>query len=123
MLAHGLRGDLAASPAALEMLSPDDIETFGVDWGGLYDAEVRRSHLANNPVSEGVTTWQGRVGPPSLDTLSEVEVDPPVGVLDDVQVDALRRAISPTMGHFDEPTLVQRWVQGLAFSTAMYPNF
>lgn len=123
MLALGLRGDPSVPPEALEMLSPDDIETFGVDWAGLYDSDLRRSHRNNNPVSKGISTWQGRNGPPPLETLSKVEVEPPIGPLDERQVEALRHLVSPTMGHFDEPTLIQRWVDGLAFAVAMHQGF
>jgi len=43
--------------------------------------------------------------------------------LNEVQVEVLRQFIMPTMGQFDEPALTQRWVQGLAFATAMHPDF
>jgi hypothetical protein len=123
MLALGERGDRPVPPEELEMLSPDDVETFGVDWAGLYDMEIRRSHQANNPVSEGIASWHSRSGPPPLETLSNVDVEPPVGVLNEVQADALKRFVESTMGHFDEPTLIQRWTQGLAFAAVMHPGF
>jgi hypothetical protein len=122
MLARGLRGDPYAMPEEVDMLSPD-IETFGVDWAGLHDADIRRSHMANNPISEGTTTWHGGGRLPDPEMLSSVDVEPPAGVLDDVQVASLREFVSWTMGRFDEPALMQRWVQGLAFATTMYPNF
>lgn len=123
MLAQGLRGNPHATLEEVDMLSPDDIETFGVDWAGLHDVDIRCSHMANNPISEGTTTWHGRGQLPAPEMLSSVDVEPPVGVLDDAQVESLRQFISWTMGRFDEPALLQRWVQGLAFATMMYPNF
>jgi hypothetical protein len=123
MLAHGVRGDLHVTPGDVDMLSPDDLEIFGVDWAGLHDAEIRRSHRANNPIYEGTTTWRSGGGPPDPDMLSYVDVNPPVGIFDEAQVEALRQFILPTMGWFNEPTLTQRWVQGLAFATAMHRDF
>lgn len=123
MLAHGLRGDLYVDPGDVDMLLPDDIETFGVDWAGLHDAEIRRSHQANNPISEGTTTWRGRSGPPDPEMLSNVDVDPPIGILGEAEVELLRQLVSPTMGLFDEETLIQRWRQGLAFAMAVHPDF
>ena len=123
MLALGERGDPPVLPEELEMLSPGDVETFGVDWAGLHDAGLRRSHQTNNPRSEGITSWHSRSGPPPLEMLSNVEVEPPVGALGEVQADALKYFVRPTMGHFDEPTLIQQWTQGLSFATIMHPDF
>lgn len=123
MLALGERGNCPVLPEEIEMVLPDDVETFGVDWAGLYDAELRRSHQSNNPRSEGTTSWHSCGSLLPLEMLSNVEVEPPVGVLNDVQDDALKQFVGPTMGHFDEPTLTRWRTQGLAFATAMHPEF
>ncbi len=67
MLVHGHRGeDLVLSPAELEV--------FGVDWEGLHDVRVMETHRSNNPPNEASTSLIGRQGPP--DGLNQVNVNP-----------------------------------------------
>ncbi|KAF9509588.1 hypothetical protein BS47DRAFT_1272454, partial [Hydnum rufescens UP504] len=66
MLVHGLHGDV---------LSPEELEVYGVDWEGLRDTSLHDHQIRNNHANEGASSWVGRVGPPP--DLSEVIVDPP----------------------------------------------
>jgi len=52
-----------------------------VEWEALHDDALLESRQENNHLDEGSTSWIGRTGPPPLDQLNEVAVEPPDGPL------------------------------------------
>ncbi|KAJ6501015.1 hypothetical protein DFH09DRAFT_1252122 [Mycena vulgaris] len=67
MLVNGVRGNQLP---AEKNLSEEELEVYGIDWAGLRDDTLLASQRENNPMSEGATSWIGRVGPPPLSNLS-----------------------------------------------------
>ncbi|KAJ6502998.1 hypothetical protein DFH09DRAFT_1252019 [Mycena vulgaris] len=82
LLVNGVRGNQLP---AEENLSEEELEVYGIDWAGLRDDTLLASQRENNPMSEGATSWIGRVGPPPLSNLSSVVVEPPIGFLDEAE--------------------------------------
>lgn len=111
-LTNGIRGDT---------LSEEDLEVYGVDWEALGSNEVSSSNLANNPITEGVSSWVGRVGPP--EHLSSVTVEvPETDFVADV-VDGLFAHVSALLEFSDTESLAQRWIMGLSYIHSREPNF
>lgn len=110
---QGVRGD---------EVTPEELETFGVDWDGLRDAELLASWQANNATPEGAQSWVGRVGPPS--DLSQVTVEPPVAEgIHPSLVTRLHAHVAALLARFDEPSRCARWQHSLAFMQAHYAGF
>ena len=70
MIVHGIHGD----PLLEEEMGNEDIEVYGVNWGGLSDDRLLQSQRENNSANEGSTSWIGRIGLPQ--NLNEVSVYP-----------------------------------------------
>ncbi|KAI0350262.1 hypothetical protein OH77DRAFT_1499102 [Trametes cingulata] len=119
MLVHGMRGDPPD-----ERLDLEELEVYGVDWEGLRDDTIRAMHSANNPSTEGWTSWIGQTGVPARELLSEVEVLEPDVMMGDRQtqvlaaLDVLLAAVDDADVARSEGELVRRWNTGLAIATA-----
>jgi len=59
MLVHGVRGESLG-----DMMSNEELEVYGIDWAALQDDDIRQSHLIQNGIQEGETSWIGHTGPP-----------------------------------------------------------
>ncbi len=70
MLVHGVRGESLG-----DMMDNEELEVYGIDWEALQDDDIRQSHLIQNGIQEGSTSWIGHIGPPP--DLNEVCVDSP----------------------------------------------
>jgi hypothetical protein len=116
MLVHGVRGNQLPD----KDLSDEELEVYGVDWEGLHDEQLLRSHRGNNPTSEGWNSWIGHVGPPSH--LNEVSIDPPVGFLLPGEVDVLDQASETWMHSPVDGDIIALWTHGLAYVRFMHSN-
>ena len=111
MIANGVRGD---------HLAPKDMDHFSVDWDAMRQARVVSSNLANNPVTEGTTSWSG-VGPPQH--LNEVTVHTPPLPASFLDATGLLSYLAPFMASMDSATLTSRWVHGLAYTRSIDHSF
>lgn len=116
MLVHGLRGD---SPDQFSM-SDEELEVFGVDWEGLQDDTLLRSLRRNYAHEDGSNTWFGRHGPPP--NLTEVRVDPPLGILNVEQILALDTALQHIPRGSEHNNIVALWTSALAYARTLEPN-
>ena len=116
MLVHGVRGNQLPD----EDLSDEELEVYGVDWEGLHDEQLLRSHRGNNPTSKGWNSWIGHVGPPGH--LNEVSVNPPVGFLFPGEMDALDQALETWMHSPVDGDIITLWTHGLACARFMNSN-
>ncbi|KAF9520814.1 hypothetical protein BS47DRAFT_1357209 [Hydnum rufescens UP504] len=98
-----------------DVILPQDLELFGVDWAALSELVLADSQLQNNTITENTSSWIGRRGPP--DNLNEVMVEPPEGDLTVEDIGQLHTFISPWLPMLDHESLTQRWAQALAFSS------
>ncbi|TBU51966.1 hypothetical protein BD310DRAFT_833201 [Dichomitus squalens] len=117
MLIHGVRGD---APADI-INSDEELEVYGLDWEALQEDDLRTSHATNNPLSEGWSSWLGRTGPP--EHLNEVNVESPqIGNQEGFLLLALSHTLPPLRytGYVTQEQLMNRWVVGLATSTALF---
>ncbi|KAF9509887.1 hypothetical protein BS47DRAFT_1300921, partial [Hydnum rufescens UP504] len=121
MLVHGIRGDFLAPHDFDDVILPQDLELFGVDWAALREPALADSQLQNNTITENTSSWIGRRGPP--DNLNEVMVEPPEGDLTVEDIGQLHTFISPWLPMLDHESLTQRWAQALAFVLGLNPNF
>lgn len=117
MFVHGVRGE--------ELLSPEELEVFGVDWEALGDDAILESLRARNTPGEmGWTSWIGHSGPP--EQLGGVELDPPeipfdsvtgLTLLDDAIIGWQEAQVAAGM----EVGVVQIWVFALSYMRNEYP--
>ncbi|KAI0362336.1 hypothetical protein OH77DRAFT_1500048 [Trametes cingulata] len=115
MLVHGMRGD--APGAVEEVLDAEELEVYGVDWEALRDDGIRAMHSANNPSTEGWTSWIGQRGTPTH--LNEVNVEEPdVDGVHPLLLAALEplRAQSGPQHATSTVMLINRWITGLAIA-------
>lgn len=105
MFVYGVRGE--------DCMSEEELEVYGIDWEGLREEPLLSSQLQNNSVTEGWTSWVGRLAPPP--DLNEVVVDPPPGPLTCDQANLLLAHVAPFLEGADVATLANRWVAGLSF--------
>jgi hypothetical protein len=119
-LIQGVRGDAFVEPEALGM---NDLETYGVDWEALRDPALIVSQVSNNPITEGVTSWHGRQGPPNASEMNCVVVESPDGIMSVHEAMLIKHVISATDGQFDEGALIYRWKHALAFAHVLQPAF
>lgn len=117
MIVHGVRGDTPTDT----ITSEEELEVYGLDWEALQDDTLRASHAANNPLSEGWTSWIGRTGPP--EHLNEVSLESPnIGDQDQLLLATLVHTL-PTLDYTSIVTheqLVNRWVIGLATAVGLF---
>lgn len=106
-----------------EEVTAEELETFGVNWEGLRDADLLASWQANNRAPEGVQSWVGRVGSPV--DLSKVVVNPPATDVDNADlIAALHPHVSPLLGLYDEASRCARWQHSfLALMQARFAGF
>jgi hypothetical protein len=103
MIVHGVRGT--------ELMSPEELEVFGVDWEALHDDSVLESRQENNPHDEGATSWIGHSGPPP--NLNEVPVEPPTGPFSVEEIAILEATIGHLAGAVEDGPVVTLWTEGL----------
>jgi hypothetical protein len=90
-LTQGIRGDPFA-----DLVDPEDIETFGVDWEALCKVNVMGSHCINNPPKPPAPVsvpWYGRHSIPPLETLSNVVVETADSVMTELNIALLLDAL------------------------------
>nr|VWO96179.1 Uncharacterized protein [Ganoderma boninense] len=117
MIIHGVRGDTPTDT----ITSNEELEVYGLDWEALQDDTVRASHAANNPLSEGWTSWLGHTGPP--EHLNEVNLESPhIGHQDAVILAALLQTLPflDYSGIVTHEQLVSRWIIGLATAVGLF---
>ncbi|CAA7258605.1 unnamed protein product [Cyclocybe aegerita] len=109
MLVHGVRGD-----PLNEMMSPEELEVYGIDWEGLRDERLLESQQLNNGIEEGATSWIGQSGPP--DHLNEVRVDSPNNPFTEETVAWLEDLIAPWRNGVgaDDESHIELWAHALA---------
>ncbi|KAJ7686979.1 hypothetical protein B0H14DRAFT_2421901 [Mycena olivaceomarginata] len=118
MLVNGVRGNQLPE----EELSEEELEVYGIDWSGLRDDDLLASQRANNPIGEGATSWIGRVGPPPLAELSNVVVEPPVGLLQEGQDVYLYNAVVHLLGSAQDEDCIIVWTTALAHARHIRPD-
>jgi hypothetical protein len=117
MYVHGIRGDMPE-----DNMMDEELEVFGVDWEALQDDHILESRRRNNSEQEGWTSWVGRTGPP--ETLNEVVVEPPLGLLSQEEVDLLDHALLPWKNvEHDDASVINLWTQGLVRARMINNNF
>jgi hypothetical protein len=116
MLVHGVRGDQLPE----EDLTEEELEVYGVHWEGLHEEQLLRSQRANNPTSEGWSSWVGRIGPPKQ--LNAVHVYPPIDSLQPSEVDALDETLRPWLqgSASDDAEIIALWTHALAYAQTMH---
>ncbi|KAI0057690.1 hypothetical protein BV25DRAFT_1872356 [Artomyces pyxidatus] len=125
MLVHGVRGDRLPDGYLVsqddELSTEEEIEAYGVDWDGMQDDRLIASQQANNPLTEGSTSWVGRIGPP--DHLNSIIVDPPADPDNAAAVlQQLHHFLLPWSDAADDESLIALWVHGLTFMRMVYGN-
>ncbi|KAJ7364497.1 hypothetical protein DFH08DRAFT_798831 [Mycena albidolilacea] len=118
MLVNGVRGNQLPE----EELSEEELEVDGIDWSGLWDNDLRASQRANNPIGEDATSWIGRAGPPPLAELSNVVVEPPVGLLQEGQDVYLYNAVVHLLGSAQDEDCIIVWTTALAHARHICPD-
>ncbi|KAJ7477489.1 hypothetical protein FB451DRAFT_1032905 [Mycena latifolia] len=119
MLVNGVRGNQLPSD---DVLSEEELEVYGIDWAGLRDDVLLASQCANNPMAEGATSWVGRSGPPPLSDLSNVVVEPPVGLLEEGEVVSLYNSIIHLLGSAQDDDCIILWTAALAYVRHLRPD-
>ncbi|KAJ7451459.1 hypothetical protein B0H11DRAFT_1877199 [Mycena galericulata] len=119
MLVNGVRGNQLPAEEALD---EEELEVYGIDWAGLRDDTLLASQNANNPISEGATSWVGRVGPPALSDLSNVVVEPPAGVLHDGEDVYLYNSVIHLLGSAQDDDCIALWTTALAHARRLHPD-
>ncbi|KAJ7473885.1 hypothetical protein B0H11DRAFT_2429821 [Mycena galericulata] len=107
---NGVRGNQLPE----DQISDEELEVFGIDWAGLRDDTLLQSQRQNNPLGEGATSWNGRVGPPALADLSSVIVEPLPGTLTEDEVTSLYNAVQHLLGSADDAECIMAWTSALA---------
>ncbi|KAJ7714981.1 hypothetical protein B0H16DRAFT_1340317, partial [Mycena metata] len=115
-LVHGVRGNQL--PAEEEIMDEEELEVYGINWAGLRNDTLLESQQANNPTSEGATSWVGRVGPPPLSDLSNVVVEPPPGLLQEGEEVDLYNAV----GSAQDEDCIAVWTHALAHARYLHPE-
>lgn len=115
MIVHGVRGD-----PLNDAMGDEELEVYGVDWEALRDDSVRAMHAANNPITEGWTSWIGRSGPP--EHLNEVVLEAPEIDDGEAMLVAALAPLLPAVGEglmvgTDMDRLTTRWITGLAIAS------
>ncbi|KAJ7593181.1 hypothetical protein C8J56DRAFT_780223, partial [Mycena floridula] len=111
MLVYGVQGQQLS-------LDPEELELYGVDWDGLADDDIRRSHRNNNRIDEGSSSWLGRVGPP--EHLNQVVVESPFTIFDQAHITELDAVVAPWIGMIDVNSVSAAWTHGLAYAHRIY---
>lgn len=119
MLVNGVRGNQLPSE---EVLNEEELEVYGIDWAGLRDDVLLASQRQNNPTAEGATSWVGRVGPPPLNELSNVVVEPPVGFLHEEEDIGLYDAVVHLLGSAQDDECIVLWTTALAHARHAQPD-
>ncbi|KAJ7204244.1 hypothetical protein B0H12DRAFT_1035338 [Mycena haematopus] len=120
MFVTGVRGDQL--PPEEEGLGEEELEVYGIDWQGLRDDSILQSQARNNDRNEGFSSWLGRTGPPSLNDLSHVDVQPPPGTLTNIEVDDLCSTFAELIGSAADDDIVSLWAGALDYCHGLYPN-
>ncbi|KAJ7579380.1 hypothetical protein C8J56DRAFT_796201 [Mycena floridula] len=111
MLALGARGYNL-------QLTDEELEIYGLDWDALQNETILRSQSTNNQDSEAATSWVGHIGPPQH--LSEVVVDVPETIVEDIYLDGLDGAVSQFIGFTDDESIISAWITGLNYCRTVY---
>lgn len=117
MITNGVRGDQLPPE---DGMTEEELEVHGIDWEALRDERLLASREDNNDRGEGSSSWVGRQGPPA--ELSEVTVNPPVGVLSNDQLASLMQVLRPWIGSSDRNDIVHAWTTALAIVRTMTTN-
>ncbi|KAI0313031.1 hypothetical protein OF83DRAFT_1036162, partial [Amylostereum chailletii] len=118
MYVHGVRGDVLP---AEENMGEEELEVYRVDWEGLRDDRVLRSHRSNNSTQEEPSSWVGRVGPP--ERLNEVPLEPPPNyVLPPEDMEQLNLIVDDWISQADDEAIVTAWAYGVAFARSRRPD-
>ncbi|PPR06480.1 hypothetical protein CVT24_002566 [Panaeolus cyanescens] len=126
MTTHGDRGVNVE-----EVMTPEELEVYGIDWEGLDDDEVRISRQVNNPFNEEESTWTTtHLANQSLPAnLSEVRVDDPFDNQDGpVNIAHLHHLLGPylSLSAFQGTDVLSRvhlWTTALACAQQLDPTF
>ncbi|KAJ7584926.1 hypothetical protein C8J56DRAFT_1003717 [Mycena floridula] len=113
MLALGVRGQ------ALE-LSPEELESYGIDWAAFNIERVRRHQQTHIPPNEESSSWIGHQGPPP--NLTQVVVEPPETVFAEEVLPGLDDFVREWTGSSDITAVASAWVNGLAYARRFYPD-
>ncbi|KAF9502857.1 hypothetical protein BS47DRAFT_1374524 [Hydnum rufescens UP504] len=87
-----------------DVILPQNLELFGVDWEALWEPALADSQLQNNTITENTSSW--------------IEGDLTVE-----DIGQLHTFISPWLPMLDHESLTQQWAQALAFVLGLNPNF
>ncbi|KAL0562770.1 hypothetical protein V5O48_019309, partial [Marasmius crinis-equi] len=116
MVIQGFRGD------AVNDMTPEELEIFGVDWEALHDDDVLRAVRENYADAED-TSWIGRTGPPPPSKLNKVEVHPPPCGLSETQIAQLLHHVANLPCTTRRDDVRSLWLNGLAFARYLDPAF